>query len=116
MWTYTLRDYDPEAGQTEEDWAREQAAEGWQMWDAGHGAWVHINGRRVKRWSLRRWVDDAPPSHAHHASSVDRPTPGDQAGVGPDRTPAVAQCAEKGPDGESANHRKPLPSSGRTPT
>jgi hypothetical protein len=44
----------PELGQSDEEWAREQAAEGWQMWDAGHGAWVDINGRRVKRWSLRR--------------------------------------------------------------
>ena len=57
MWQYTLRDYDPELVQPEDDWAREQAAQGWQMWDAGHGAWVDINGRRVKRWSLRRWVD-----------------------------------------------------------
>ncbi len=54
MWQHTLRDYNPEHGQTEEDCARAQAAEGWQMWDAGHGASVDMNGRRVKRWSLRR--------------------------------------------------------------
>jgi hypothetical protein len=37
VWQYTLRDYDSELGQSEVEWARDQAAEGWQIWDAGHG-------------------------------------------------------------------------------
>lgn len=41
-------------GATEEEWARRLAAEGWQMWLPGSGPWVELNGRRVRRWSVRR--------------------------------------------------------------
>jgi hypothetical protein len=54
MWTYRLADFDPSAGVVEEEWARGLAAEGWQMWLPGSGPWVELNGRRVRRWSVRR--------------------------------------------------------------
>lgn len=56
-WQYRLTDFDPDGGETEEEWAAQLAAEGWRMWRPGAGPWVSINGRRVRRWSLRRWVD-----------------------------------------------------------
>ena len=55
-WTYLCHDFDPDQGQTEEEWAAELAEQGWRMWTPGPGPWVTINGRRVRRWSLRRWV------------------------------------------------------------
>jgi hypothetical protein len=55
MWRYTLVSWDPATDGPEHEWARKLAAEGWQMWDAGSGPWVEVNGRRVVRWSLRRW-------------------------------------------------------------
>jgi hypothetical protein len=64
VWIYTLVDYDPERDGPEEEWGKKLAAQGWQMWDAGHGPWVDINGRRVKRWSLRRWVGPQEESRA----------------------------------------------------
>lgn len=62
VWEYRLVDYDPGAGLSEQEWARQVAADGWVMW-AGHGAWVEVNGRRVKRWDLRRPLRDRQPDH-----------------------------------------------------
>ncbi|CAN7198359.1 hypothetical protein [Knoellia sp. LjRoot47] len=54
MLEYTLADYDPETDGDEVDWAKRLDAQGWRTWHEGGGAWTTINGRRVKRWSLRR--------------------------------------------------------------
>ncbi|MGO4132354.1 hypothetical protein AB4Y70_12680 [Janibacter sp. YAF2_2] len=59
-WRYTLRDLtdadDPEV------WAKALAAEGWRLWIPGNtGAETVINGRRVRRYSLRRWEGDGDP-------------------------------------------------------
>lgn len=60
MWRYTLRDLHP--GDDPETWARELAAEGWRLWIPGNnGAETAINGRTVRRYSLRRWEG---PDHA----------------------------------------------------
>lgn len=53
MWIYRLADFDPSAGVAEEEWARRLAAEGWQMWLPGSGPWIDMNGRQVRRWSVR---------------------------------------------------------------
>ena len=37
----------------EETWARAVAAEGWETWHST-GVWFTLEGRRVRRWSLRR--------------------------------------------------------------
>lgn len=52
-WQYSLVDWDPTGDVSEENWARALAAAGWRMW-IGPGPWVDVNGRRVRRWSLRR--------------------------------------------------------------
>ncbi|GGL27798.1 hypothetical protein H9L10_03455 [Phycicoccus endophyticus] len=56
-WEYRLHDFDPARDGDEEEWAQARAAEGWQMW-ASPGAWVSIEGRRLRRWSLRRPADE----------------------------------------------------------
>lgn len=53
-WQHTLLDFDPEGPETEEQWAARVAAEGWRMWTPGPGPWVSVNGKRLRRWSLRR--------------------------------------------------------------
>lgn len=50
---YGLHDWDPEGPETEEEWAARLAAEGWRMWTPGKGSWIVVNGKRLKRWSLR---------------------------------------------------------------
>ena len=52
-WQYTTRDYYPATDGDEEPWARAVAAEGWQTWHAP-GVWITLEGRRERRWSLRR--------------------------------------------------------------
>lgn len=52
MWTYSLFDYDPEGDGDEETWAAQLAAERWRTWDAGTGAWITLEGRRRRPWSL----------------------------------------------------------------
>ena len=54
MWTYAVHDYDPERDGDEEVWAASLAAQGWRMWEAGPGPWITLEGRRLRRWSLRR--------------------------------------------------------------
>ena len=54
VWTYGLFDYDPEPGDDEEEWARELAEQGWRTWTPGPGPWITLEGRRLRRWSLRR--------------------------------------------------------------
>lgn len=53
MWQYALRDLtaddDPEA------WARALAKDGWRLWPPRTGVLVTINGKTVRRYSLRRW-------------------------------------------------------------
>lgn len=49
-----LADFDPSAGMAEDEWARGLAAQGWQIWAPGAGPWVELNGRRVRRWTVRR--------------------------------------------------------------
>lgn len=46
-------DFDPETDGDEVEWARSLDEQGWRT---GHdtGVWQVFNGRRVKRWSLRR--------------------------------------------------------------
>lgn len=53
MLEYTLRDYDPETDGDEVEWARRLDEQGWRTWH-DTGVWVDVNGRRVRRWSLRR--------------------------------------------------------------
>lgn len=59
VWRYTLRDLlpndDPEA------WALALAAEGWRLWPKGTGVLITIDGREMRRYSLRRWAGDGPP-------------------------------------------------------
>lgn len=60
MWRYTLRDLSP--ADDPEAWATALAEEGWRLWIPGNsGAEVVINGRRVRRYSLRRWEGDGDP-------------------------------------------------------
>ena len=54
MLTYALHDYDPERDGDEEAWADKVAGQGWRMWEPGPGPWITVNGRRLRRWSLRR--------------------------------------------------------------
>lgn len=66
MWTYEL--FDPERDGDEAERAAKLAAEGWRTWAAGLGPWITLEGRRLRRWSLRREVGllvktlDPPPS------------------------------------------------------
>ena len=32
--------------------------EGWRMWEPGPRPWITLEGRRLRRWSLRREVQD----------------------------------------------------------
>lgn len=59
VWKYSLRDLRP--GDDPEQWALDLAAEGWRMWPKGTGVMVTINGREVRRYSLRRWAGEGPP-------------------------------------------------------
>ena len=52
-WQHTSLDYDSTTDGDEEEWARAVAAEGWRTWHSS-GVWVTVNGRRVRRWALRR--------------------------------------------------------------
>lgn len=72
-WQYTLKDFDPNAGETEEEWAAAVAADGWRMWKPGSGSWVSINGRRLRRWSLRRWVERPFAIAGHEGAILDPP-------------------------------------------
>lgn len=55
MWRYTLKDLHPD--DDPETWAKALAAEGWQMWIPGNnGAQLTLQGRTVRRYSLRRWT------------------------------------------------------------
>lgn len=54
MWTYGLFDDDPEGDGDAEAVARNLAVQGWRTWDAGIGPWITLEGRRLRRWSLRR--------------------------------------------------------------
>jgi hypothetical protein len=53
VFTYTLLDYDPERDGDEEAWAADLAEQGWQMWEPGPGPWIKLEGRRLRRWSIR---------------------------------------------------------------
>ncbi|WP_346007314.1 hypothetical protein [Janibacter terrae] len=60
MWRYTLADLHP--GDDPEAWARELADEGWRLWIPGNtGADTVINGRAVRRYSLRKWTGSGEP-------------------------------------------------------
>ncbi len=56
-WQYRTLVFDPDAGETEEQWATRIAREGWRMWQPGPGSWMEVGGKRVRRWSVRRWVE-----------------------------------------------------------
>lgn len=49
-----VHDYDPERDGDEQAWAAALAAQGWRPWDAGAGPSITLEGRRLRRWSLRR--------------------------------------------------------------
>ena len=53
-WQYSARTWDPDRDGDEEEWARRTAADGWRTWLEATGAWVRIDGRPVRVWSLRR--------------------------------------------------------------
>ena len=54
VWTYGLFDFDPGRDGDEDAWAAKLAAESWQTWAAGRGPWIKLDGRLLRRWSLRR--------------------------------------------------------------
>lgn len=59
MWRYTLRDLTPD--DDPETWARTIAGEGWHLWIPGsNGADTVVGGRKVRRYSLRRWTGKGP--------------------------------------------------------
>ena len=64
-WQDTSLDYDPTTDGDEEEWARAVAAEGRRTWHPS-GVWVTVNGRRVRRWALRR------PAHVLGESTTTR--------------------------------------------
>ena len=45
---------DPERDRNEEAWAAALSEQGWRMWEPGPGPWTTLEGRRLRRWSLRR--------------------------------------------------------------
>lgn len=62
MWQYKLADLRPV--DDPETWAQALADDGWTLWPtsvSSHGSQVTINGRTVRRYSLRRWVGAEPP-------------------------------------------------------
>lgn len=74
MWRYTLRDLTP--ADDPETWARALADEGWRMWIPGNrGALVTINGREVRRYSLRRWTGPGEPPASEWSSGSPRRLP-----------------------------------------
>lgn len=59
MYRYTLRDLTPD--DDPEAWARTIAGEGWHLWIPGNnGAETVVGGRKVRRYSLRRWTGKGP--------------------------------------------------------
>lgn len=54
MWQYTLVDLT--ADDDPEEWATRLAEQGWRMW-VRTGVLTTINGRQVRRYNLRRWVE-----------------------------------------------------------
>jgi hypothetical protein len=54
MLMYALHDYDPERDGDVEAWAASLAEQAWRMWEPGPGPWISLEGRRLRRWSLRR--------------------------------------------------------------
>jgi hypothetical protein len=66
MWQYGVRDFDPKGGKSAEDWAAELAAQGWRIWYPT-GVWLGVNGRRMQRWSLRRWTVTKSPMQVDRA-------------------------------------------------
>jgi len=63
MFAYGLFDFDPERDGDEEAWAFKLAAGGWRTWAAGTGPWITLEGRRLRRWSLRKEIADKRASH-----------------------------------------------------
>lgn len=59
VWRYTLRDLLPT--DDAEAWALALAAEGWRLWPKGTGVLITIDGREMRRYSLRRWAGDGTP-------------------------------------------------------
>lgn len=56
VWRYSLFDYPVDGSEGDlETWCARLAEDGWQLWDAGIGAVIDLNGREVRRLSLRRW-------------------------------------------------------------
>lgn len=57
MWRYFLFDYPMDGSEGDlETWCARLAEDGWQLWDAGIGAVIDVNGREVRRLSLRQLV------------------------------------------------------------
>jgi hypothetical protein len=53
-WQYKVVDWDPKKQRSERECLGRRAAEGWHLWDASSGHWTVVDGRRVKRYYLRR--------------------------------------------------------------
>lgn len=73
MWRYTLRDFRPDVDDPE-TWAQALADEGWRLWIPGNsGAETTVNGRSVRRYSLRRWEGEGEPPEGEWAHPPRRP-------------------------------------------
>ncbi|MBD3783235.1 MAG: hypothetical protein IE926_09830 [Micrococcales bacterium] len=53
-WQYITVTYDPTADGGEEQWRDRLEAEGWAPWLSSVGAWITVDGDRVRRWAPRR--------------------------------------------------------------
>lgn len=83
-WQHGTRDYDPATGAEEVEWARAVALEGWRTWHPS-GVWLEVNGRRVRRWALRRPCYRPGSVHDHARQCREARTPA--AAVEDDDTP-----------------------------
>ena len=66
---YALHDYDPERDGDEEAWAASLAEQGRRMWEPGPGPWITLEGRRLRRLSLRR--GDLPVARPRETAGLD---------------------------------------------
>jgi len=60
VWKYDLRDWHEGLGMPHEQWWADVLAEGWEPEypDWREGSLIELNGRMVRRHSVKRWVPD----------------------------------------------------------